>query len=169
MIVKEILTGLGFHVLRVELGGADIEEQLQFDSQDRLRSELQKVGLELLENKKSEVARSIKNIIDNIVQHSEEPLSVNFSVYLSRQLHHDYTYLANCFSEMEGLTIERCFILTRIQAVKKFLVETSLSLDEIAFRLNYSSGTHLSGQFKKVTGLTPSQFRQNEEQKSSNL
>ena len=169
MIVKEILIRLGFHASRVELGEADIEEQLPFEDQVRLRSELQKVGLELLENKKSELTRDIRNIIEDAVQHSEEPPGVNFSVYLSRQLHHDYTYLANLFSEVEGLTIEKFFISKRIQAVKKLLSETKLTLGEIAFRMNYSSEAHLSSQFKKVTGLTPAQFRKNKDEKSLNL
>jgi YesN/AraC family two-component response regulator len=165
MIVKEILSGLGFHAYMIELGEADIEEQIQFEEQDRLRLELRKVGLELLENKKSEMTGKIRNIIEDVVQHSQEPLSVNLSVYLVQQLHHDYTYLANLFSEGEGLTIEKFVILKRIQSVKKFLTETKLTLGEIAFRMNYSSEAHLSSQFKKIAGLTPTQFRKNDKEK----
>jgi AraC-like DNA-binding protein len=167
-VVKEILTGLGFHASMVELGEAEIDEQIAFEDQGPLRLELRKVGLELLENKKSEEVRRIRSVLNYMVQHSEEFAGVNISYYLSRQLYHDYTYLANLFSEMEGLTIEKCFILTRVRAVKKYLSETELTLNDISFRMNYSSVSHLSSQFKKVTGLTPSRFRSTICEKSSN-
>jgi YesN/AraC family two-component response regulator len=119
-----------------------------------------KSGLELMDDKRTVLIEKIKNVIIDLVYHSDEPLSINFSRYLSEKLDHDYTYLANLFSEVQGITIEKFFIAHKIERVKELLVYNELNLTEIAFKMHYSSVSHLSSQFKKVTGLTPSHFKQ---------
>ena len=118
------------------------------------------MGLELIDDKKSMLIQKIKNVIIELVHYSEEPLAINFSDYLSQKLQHDYTYLANLFSEVEGITIEHFIIAHKIERVKELLVYDELNLTEIAFQMHYSSVAHLSSQFRKVTGLTPSHFKQ---------
>ena len=114
---------------------------------------LLKSGLELMDDKKSVLIQKIKNVIIELVHYSEEPLAINFSEFLSQKLNHDYTYLANLFSEVQGTTIEKFFIAHKIERVKELLVYNELNLTEIAYQMHYSSVAHLSAQFKKVTGL----------------
>jgi len=144
----------------VELGEVELLEELTPEKHDEFKAALLKSGLELLDDKKSVFIQKIKNIIVELVHYSEEPLSVNLSEYLSKKLNHDYTYLANLFSEVTGATIERFFITHKIERVKELLVYNELTLTEIAYKMHYSSVSHLSSQFKKVTGLTPSHFKQ---------
>ena len=118
-----------------------------------------KSRLDLIDDKKSELIQKIKNVIIELVHYSEEPLSINFSDYLSEKLQHDYTYLANLFSEVQSTTIEHFIIAHKIERVKKLLVYDELNLTEIAYQMHYSSVAHLSAQFKKVTGLTPTHFK----------
>ena len=118
-----------------------------------------KSGLELMDDKKSMLIQKIKNVIIELVHYSEEPVTKKFSEFLSQKLNHDYTYLANLFSEAQGTTIEKFFINHKIERIKELLVYDELTLSEIAFQLAYSSVAHLSAQFKKVTGLTPSHFK----------
>ena len=118
------------------------------------------LGFELIDDKKSRIIEKIKNIIIELVHHQNNDAKTNLSDVLSSQLHHDYNYLSNLFSEIEGTTIEKYFIAQKIEKVKELLVYDELSLSEIAFRLNYSSVAYLSNQFKKVTGLTPSYYKQ---------
>ena len=159
MVVKEELTKLGLHYTSVELGEAEVLENISVKQHDQIRIALLKSGLELMDDKKSVLIQKIKNVIIELVHYSEEPLTINFSEYLSQQLHHDYTYLANLFSEVQGTTIEKFLIAHKIERVKELLVYNELNLTEIAYKLHYSSVAHLSAQFKKVTGLTPSHFK----------
>ena len=122
-----------------------------------------------MDNKKSVLIEKIKNVIIDLVHYSEEPLAINFSEFLSQQLKHDYTYLANLFSEVQGTTIEKFYIAHKIERVKELLVYNELNLTEIAYQMHYSSVAHLSTQFKKVTGLTPSHFKQLREKRRSML
>jgi len=138
----------------------ELQDKISAWQRDQIRSELLKSGLELLDDKKGILVQKIKNTIIELVHHSEEPLIIKLSEYLSRKLYHDYTYLANVFSEVQGSTIEKFFISQKIERVKEMLVKNELTLTEIAYKLRYSSVAHLSTQFKKVTGLTPSQFKQ---------
>ena len=160
MLVKDELTKLGLHYTVVELGEADILEQISKEQHDLFQVALLKSGLELLDDKKSILIQQIKNVIIELVHYSEEPLTINFSHFLSQKLNHDYTYLANLFSEVQGITIEKFLITHKIERVKELLVYNELNLTEIAYRMHYSSVAHLSTQFKKITGLTPSHFKQ---------
>ena len=159
MVVKEELTKLGLKYSSVDLGEAEIFESITAIQREQFRAALLKSGLELMDDKKSVLIQKIKTIIIELVHYSEEPLAVNLSAYLSEKLQHDYTYLANLFSEVQGTTIEKFFISHKIERVKEFLVYNELTLTEIAYKLHYSSVAHLCTQFKKVTGLTPSHFK----------
>lgn len=159
MVVKDELSKLGLHALTVELGEAEITDTISPEMRENIRDALYKSGLELMDDKKSVLIQKIKNVIIELVHYSEEPLSVNFSEYLSKKLTHDYTYLSNLFSEVQGTTIEQFIIAHKIERVKELLVYNELNLTEIAFLMHYSSVAHLSTQFKKVTGLTPSYFK----------
>ncbi len=160
MVVKAELEKLGLHYSVVELGEAEIKESITSEQRNTLNIDLKKSGLELMDDKKSMLIEKIKNIIIELVHYSDEQPKINFSDYISEKLNHDYTYLANLFSEVEGTTIEKFFIAHKIERVKELLVYDELNLTEIAYKLHYSSVAHLSNQFKKVTGLTPSHFKQ---------
>ena len=159
MVVKDELSNLGLHYTTVELGEADIIENISAEMREKIRTALHKSGLELMDDKKSVLIQRIKNVIIESVHYSEEPLTINFSEFLSQKLTHDYTYLANLFSEVQGTTIEQFIIAHKIERVKELLVYGELNLTEIAYQMHYSSVAHLSTQFKKVTGLTPSHFK----------
>lgn len=159
MIVKAELDKLGLHYLKVELGEADIVEDLTPLQIDALDTELRKSGIEVLESKKSILIEKIKNIIIEQVHYVEEPLPTNLSTLLSEALHHDYTYLANLFSISQGTTIEKFYISHRVERIKELLLYDELNITEIARLMHYSSVAHMSNQFKKLTGLTPSFFK----------
>ena len=160
MVVKAELEKLGLHYTVVELGEAEIKGPLSLGQRDQLNVALKKSGLELMDDKKSMLIEKIKNIIIELVHYTDEQLKINLSDHISQKLNHDYTYLANLFSEVEGTTIEKFFIAHKIERVKELLLYDELNLTEISYKLNYSSVAHLSNQFKKVTGLTPTFFRQ---------
>ena len=169
MVVKEELEKIGLHYTMVELGEAEILETISTVQHDQIKSALLKSGLELLDDKKSVLVQKIKSLIVEVVHYSEEPLASKLSEHLSQKLNHDYTYLANLFSEVQGITIEKFFISHKIERVKELLVYNELTLTEIAYKLHYSSVAHLSTQFKKVTGLTPSYFKELGNKKRSML
>lgn len=169
MVVKDELVKLGLNYFLVELGEAEITENITREQRDFLKTALLKSGLELMDDKKSVLIQKIKNTIIELVHYSEEPLVVNLSDYLSEKLHYNYTYLANLFSEVQGTTIEKFFIAHKIERVKELLVYNELNLTEIAYLMHYSSVAHLSNQFKKVTGLTPSHFKQLKNKRRSML
>lgn len=161
MVVKSELIKFGLHPVTVELGEIELqEEEINALQKLQLNEKLLLYGFEIIDDKKSRLIEKIKNEIVNLVHYSEEQLKTNFSQHISKQLHHDYTYLSNLFTEVEGISIERYFIAQKIERVKELQVYDELSLSEIAFKLNYSSVSHLSKQFKKVTGLTPTYFKQ---------
>jgi AraC-like DNA-binding protein len=169
MVVKEVLKKLGIHFMSVELGEAEVSEIISAEQHEQIKLALLKSGLELMDDKKSILIQKIKNVIIELVHYSEEPLTINFSEYLSQKLHYDYTYLANLFSEVQGTTIEKFLIAHKIERVKELLVYNELNLTEIAYRMHYSSVAHLSAQFKKVTGLTPSHFKRLKNKRRSML
>jgi AraC-like DNA-binding protein len=169
MVVKAELTKLGLHYTTVELGEANILEKITPDQLEQFKVALLRSGLEVMDDKKSVLIEKIKNIIVELVHYSEEPLTIKFSVYLSQKLNHDYTYLANLFSEVQGTTIEQFLIAHKIERVKELLVYDQLNLTEIAYNMHYSSVAHLSAQFKKVTGLTPSHFKKLKDKRRSLL
>jgi YesN/AraC family two-component response regulator len=159
MIVKSELERMHLHNTIVELGEVEIIEELTPQQKEELKTSLLKFGLELLEDKKSILIEKIKNIIVEMIHYNEEAPVVNFSVYLSEKLNYDYNYLSNLFSEVKGTTIEHFIIAHKIERAKELLIYNKLTLTEIAEKLHYSSVAHLSNQFKKVTGLTPTFFR----------
>ena len=169
MIVKNELTKLGLHYISVELGEAEIKEHITEEQHDKMKNALLKWGLELMDDKKSMLIEKIKNVIIESIHYSDEQLQINFSNYLSEKLNYDYTYLANLFSEVEGTTIEHFIIGHKIERVKELIVYDELSLTEIAWKLHYSSIAHLSNQFKKITGLTPSYFKQLRQKRRTSL
>lgn len=159
MEVKSALEKLGLHHLVVELGEVEVMEQLLPEDREQLKVALLESGLELMDDHRAILIERIKNIVFEMVHHSEELPKINFSYYLSEKLHHDYTYLANLFSEVTGITIEHYIIWHKIEKVKELLMYNELNLTEISYKMNYSSVAHLSSQFKKVTGLTPTFFK----------
>ena len=160
MVVKAELEQLGLVPKVIELGEVDMEEFLSDEVREKLKMALLKSGLELLEDKKSILIEKIKNIIVEMIHYSDEAPRTNFSDYLSSRLNYDYNYLSNLFSEVKGTTIAHFIIAHKIERAKELLVYDELTLTEIADKLHYSSVAHLSNQFKKVTGLTPSFFKQ---------
>ena len=169
IVVKDEIERLGLHPIRVELGQAEIVENLSVEVLKKFKLALLKSGLELMDDKKSMLIEKIKSVIVDLVHYKEEPLEIKFSEYLSQQLGLDYTYLANLFSEVQGMTIEHYLIAHKIERVKEVLVYDEISLTEIAYRMHYSSVAHLSYQFKKVTGLTPSHFKKLKDKKRKSL
>ena len=160
MVVKTLLKDLGLHFIVVELGEVEIMENLTVDQHDKLKISLHECGLELMDDKKAVLIEKIKNIIIEMVHYANERPKTNFSDYLSEKLKHDYTYLSNLFTEVSGTTIEHYIIAHKIERVKELLKYGELTLTQISYKLNYSSVAHLSNQFKKVTGLSPSHFKQ---------
>lgn len=160
MIVKSELEKLGFHNAIVQLGEVETKEDMSSVKHGKFNVALKKYGFELLETNRSKLIEKIKNVIVEMIHYDDELPKKNFSDYISEKLNHDYTYLSNLFSEVQGTTIEHFIIYHKIEKVKELLVYDELTLTEISYRLNYSSVAHLSNQFKKVTGLTPSHFKQ---------
>ncbi len=169
MVVKDELVKLGLHYSSIELGEIEVIETITNEQREILKIVLLQSGLELMDDKKSVLIQKIKNAIIELVHYSEEPLVINLSGFLSDKLHYNYTYLANLFSEVQGITIEKFFIAHKIERVKELLVYNELRLTEIAYLMHYSSVAHLSNQFKKVTGLTPSHFKQLKDKRRSML
>ncbi|MDP2113423.1 MAG: AraC family transcriptional regulator [Bacteroidota bacterium] len=159
MIVKAELEKLEINYTAINLGSAEITEDITPERKNLLNFNLKKFGLSLIEDKKGMLVEKIKNIIIELVHYSENQLKINFSDYLSERLNYDYTYLANLFSELQGITIEHYFLSHKIERVKELLIYDELNITEIAYRLHYSSVAHLSNQFKKITGLTPSHYK----------
>jgi AraC-like DNA-binding protein len=159
MVVKSELEKLGLHYNTVDLGEVEVKEKISAEQLSRLGIALKKTGLELMNNKKSILVEKIKTIVIELVHYTDEQIKINLSDYLSEKLNLNYTYLANLFSEVKGTTIEQFYLAHKIEKVKELLVYDELNLTEIAWKLHYSSVAHLSNQFKKMTGLTPTHFK----------
>ena len=159
MVVKAELEKLGLQYVYVRIGEADIIGDVKPDQMEQLKTDLKKAGLVLMDNKKSILVEKIRSAIIELVHYTEDQIKVNLSDYLSEKLDYDYTYLANLFSEVKGITIERFYLIHKIERVKELIVYDELNLSEIAYRMHYSSVAHLSNQFKKYTGLTPTHFK----------
>ena len=169
MVVKDELIKFGIHPKSVELGEVEIVEELNAQLKNQLNTILQSFGFEIIDDKKSRLIEKIKNTIVDLVHYSEDQLNTTFSEHISKMLHHDYNYLSNLFSEVEGTTIEKYFIAQKIEKVKELLKYDELSLSEIADRLGYSSVAYLSNQFKKQTGLTPTFYKSLKQNKRKNI
>jgi AraC-like DNA-binding protein len=160
MAVKVELKKLNLHFIFVDLGEVEIMEELTSEQRELLKSALLSSGFELMDDRKAMLIEKIKNTIIQMVHHSDEIIKTNFSTYLSEKLDHDYTYLANLFSDVQGTTIEQFIISHKIERIKELIFYDELNITEIAWKLNYSSVAHLSNQFKKTTGLSPTHFKQ---------
>jgi len=169
MMVKEELKRLGLRYVSVELGVVDVLEDITQQQHDDLKKNLLKSGLELLDDKKSILIEKIKAVIVEMIHYADELPKVNYSDYISEKLNYDYTYLANIFSEVKGITIQQFIIVHKIEKVKELLLYDELNLTEISYKMNYSSVAHLSNQFKKVTGLSPSFYKQLKQKRNENL
>ncbi len=159
MVVKAELEKLGLPYGYVKIGEADIIGDVKPEQFEHLKVDLKKAGLVLIDNKKSVLVEKIKSAIIELVHYTEDQIKVNLSDYLSEQLNYDYTYLSNLFSEVKGITIEKFYLTHKIERVKELIVYDELNLSEIAYKMHYSSVAHLSNQFKKFTGLTPTHFK----------
>jgi AraC-like DNA-binding protein len=159
MVVKSELEKLGINYNSVELGEVEIKDKITKEQLNQLSSALKMTGLELMDDNKKILVERIKTIIIELIHYSDEQIKINLSDHLSEKLNHNYTYLSNLFSEVKGTTIEQFYLANKIEKVKELLVYDELNLTEIAWKLHYSSVSHLSNQFKKMTGLTPSHFK----------
>ena len=159
MLVKEELMKLGLHFILVDMGVVDIMENITTVQRDQIRIALLKSGLELMDDKKAMLIEKIKNVIIEMIHYKDETPKMNFSDYLSGKLNYDYTYLANLFSDMQGITIEKFIIFHKIERIKELIIYDELSLKEIAWNMHYCSISHLSNQFKMITGLSPSHYK----------
>jgi AraC-like DNA-binding protein len=169
MVVREELKKLGLKYLTLDLGMVELDGDITPYMRDQLKSNLLKFGLELLDDKKSILIEKIKSVIIEMIHYSDELPDVNYSDYISSKLNLDYTYLSNMFSEVKGITIQQFIILHKIEKVKELLLYDELNITEISYKLNYSSVAHLSNQFKKVTGLSPSFFKKLKQKRKNNL
>ncbi len=169
MVVKDELRKLGINYSNISLGQVELAEEINRSQLEDLRTALKQSGLELMDDKKSVLIEKIKDVVIEMVHYEDELPKVNFSDFLTEKLGYNYTYLANLFSETEGTTIEHFIIIHKIERVKELIIYDELNLTEIAWKLHYSSVSHLSNQFKKITGLTPSFFKSLKNKKRSNL
>ena len=161
LAIKDVLEELGLTARSIQLGEVDLgETRLEGEQLEQFREKIEALGFELINDKKTQLIENIKKAVITLVQAPEPAEKIKLSEYLSSRLFHDYTHLSNLFSTVEGVTIEQYFINQKIEKTRELLVYDELTLTEIADRLGYSSVAHLSRQFKKVTGMTPSQFKQ---------
>jgi AraC-like DNA-binding protein len=169
IMVQEELKKLGLKYVLVDLGVVEILEDISDLQREQLKTNLMRSGLELMDDKKSILIEKIKNVIIEMIHYADELPQENFSDHISKHLGYDYTYLANTFSEVKGITIQQFIIIHKIERVKELLLYDELNLTEISYKLNYSSVAHLSNQFKKVTGLSPSFYKKLKQKRKSNL
>ena len=169
MMVVDEMKKIGLQHTAVDLGMVETLQDLTAQQHALLKENLLKSGLELLDDKKSILIERIKNLIVEMVHYSEQLPTLNYSEYISEKLQYDYTYLSNIFSEVKGTTIQQFIITHKIERVKELLLYDELNLTEIAYKLHYSSVAHLSNQFKKVTGLSPSFFKKLKKKRIGNL
>jgi AraC-like DNA-binding protein len=169
MMVKEELSKLGINYVVLDLGVVEVLEDITLEQRVELKKNLLKSGLELLDDKRSILIERIKNVIIEMIHHTDELPKVNYSDYISEKLDYDYTYLANTFSEVKGITIQQFIIINKIERAKELLIYDELSLTEISYKLHYSSVAHLSNQFKKITGLTPTFYKELKDKRKLNL
>ncbi|MDQ1167360.1 MULTISPECIES: AraC family transcriptional regulator [unclassified Flavobacterium] len=165
MVVKSEFEKLGLQTIAVELGEVELEKEISDEQKEVLLENLQVLGFDLIDDKKTKTVERIKNLIIDLVHHKNNDLKINLSDYLAENLNQDYNSLSNLFSEIENTTIEKYFISQKIEKVKELLIYNELSLSEIADILNYSNVAHLSNQFKKITGFTPTSFKQLKDKK----
>jgi AraC-like DNA-binding protein len=169
MVVKSELEQLGLHYTHVKIGEANIAGEIGPEQRAQLDLALRKSGLQLMDDQRSILVEKIQGVIIEMVHYAEDQIKVNLSDYLSEKLGYNYTYLANLFTEVKGITIERYYLTHKIERVKELIVYDELNLTEIADKMHYSSPAHLSNQFKKFTGLTPTHFKKLKNKRRSTL
>lgn len=169
LLVKKELENLGLHYSSLDLGMVEVFDDISQSKKEALKKNLLKSGLELLDDKKSILIEKIKTLIIEMIHYSDELPNVNYSDYISEKLGYDYTYLSNIFTEVKGTTIQQFIILHKIEKVKELLLYDELTLTQIAYKLHYSSVGHLSNQFKKITGVSPSFYKQMKYKRNTNL
>ncbi|MDR4951281.1 AraC family transcriptional regulator [Chryseobacterium sp. ES2] len=169
MVVHQELEKLGIKNAVVDLGTVELLDDISSEKRQILKENLLKTGLEVLDDKKSILIEKIKNVVIEMIHYSDELPKENFSDYISEKLGYDYTYLANTFSEVKGMTLQHFIIINKVEKVKELLLYDELNLTEISYKLNYSSVAHLSNQFKKITGLSPSFYKQLKQRRLGNL
>ncbi|WP_199161657.1 MULTISPECIES: helix-turn-helix domain-containing protein [Chryseobacterium] len=169
MVVHQELEKLGIKNAVVDLGTVELLDDISSEQRQILKENLLKTGLEVLDDKKSILIEKIKNVVIEMIHYSDELPKENFSDYISEKLGYDYTYLANTFSEVKGMTLQHFIIINKVEKVKELLLYDELNLTEISYKLNYSSVAHLSNQFKKITGLSPSFYKQLKQRRLGNL
>jgi AraC-like DNA-binding protein len=169
LLVKEELHNLGLRYGSIDLGVVEIQEDISEQQREQLKKSLLRSGLELLDDKRSILIEKIKNVIIEMIHYSDELPKVNYSDYISEKLNYDYTYLSNIFTEVKGITIQQFIIINKIERVKELLLYDELNLTEISYKLHYSSVAHLSNQFKKITGISPSFFKKLKKKRNENL
>ena len=167
--VRDELKKLGLHFIMVDLGVVEIMENINSEKRNLLKTGLLEAGFELMDDKRAILIEKIKNIIVEMVHHSDTNIKINFSDYLSEKLDHNYTYLANLFSEVQGTTIEQYIISHKVERIKELMIYGELNVTEIAWKMGYSSVAHLSSQFKKVTGLSPSHFNKLKDKRRTSI
>lgn len=159
MAVKDELRKLGLHFIVVDLGEVEIMEDISSEQRELLKVALSSSGIELMEDKKAVLIEKIKSAVIDMVRNPNETMKLKFSIYISKKLNYDYTYLSNLFTEVQGASIAQFIIANKIERIKELIIYDELNITEIAFLMNYSSVAHLSNQFKKESGLTPTQFK----------
>lgn len=169
MMVQQELKNLGLHYVVVDLGSVEILEDITPEQHEALKTNLFKSGLELLDDKRSILIEKIKNVIVEMIHYQDELPKTNYSDYIAEKLGYDYTYLSNIFSEVKGINIQQFIIHHKIEKVKELLLYEDLNLTEISYKMHYSSVAHLSNQFKKVTGLSPTYYKKLRQKRDSNL
>lgn len=169
LLVQEELTQLGIKYVVVDLGVVEIFEDVTSSQREQLKENLLKSGLELLDDKRSILIERIQNSVVEMIHYSDDLPKTNYSEYLSLKLGYDYTYLSNVFAEVKGVTLQYYIIMHKIEKVKELLLYDELNLTEISYLMHYSSVAHLSNQFKKITGLTPSFYKQLKQKRDVNL
>lgn len=169
LMVKQELRKLGIKYVVIELGVVETLDDITDEQREQLKKNLHKSGLELLDDQRRILIERIQNVVVEMIHYSDELPKVNFSEYISEKIGYDYTYLSNIFSEIKGITLQNYIIIHRIEKVKELLLYDELNLTEISYRLQYSSVAHLSNQFKKITGLTPTFYKQLKQKRVVNL
>lgn len=159
MVVASVFENMGMDTISVELGEVELKNAISSEQKQNVLKSIRALGFDLIDDKKSKTIDKIKTLIIDLVQNKNNDLKTNLSDYISQQLHQDYNTLSNLFSEVENKTIEKYFIHQKIEKVKELIIYDELSLSEIAYTLNYSSVSHLSHQFKKITGFSPTYFK----------
>ncbi|MFO7789931.1 MAG: helix-turn-helix transcriptional regulator [Bacteroidales bacterium] len=169
LVVMDELKNLGINYVSVDLGVVEIFEDISPEQREQLKINLLKTGLELLDDKRSILIERIQNVVVEMIHYAEELPNINHSDYISEKLGYDYTYLSNMFAEVKGITLQNYILMHKIEKVKELLLYDELNLTEISYRLQYSSVAHLSNQFKKITGLTPTFYKQLKQKRNINL